>query len=158
MPLIDLTEELIERFWSKVEKTATCWIWTKELNSRGYGRMSVGRTKTRRRELAHRLSYRLSTGTLPGEMDVLHRCDRPSCVNPSHLFLGSAADNAMDMVAKGRARNGATARTTCPKGHPYDKRNSRQRICSLCLNQGKARRRRLENPSLPPYKPYRPRK
>jgi hypothetical protein len=58
-----------------------------------------------RDQLAHRVAYALTFPEWDGKQNVLHRCDNPSCVNPTHLFLGSQADNVTDMVAKGRAHD-----------------------------------------------------
>lgn len=57
-----------------------------------------------RHVLVHRLAYELAYGPIPKGMKACHRCDRPSCVNPSHIFLGTQKDNLRDMFAKGRAR------------------------------------------------------
>jgi hypothetical protein len=64
----------------------------------GYGRVRF----FARDDLAHRIAFRVAKGE-PGALSVLHRCDNPPCCNPDHLFLGTAKDNAADMVAKGRA-------------------------------------------------------
>lgn len=91
-----------EIFWSKVspEPNTGCWLWT---GYRGkYGTVSVGN----RSVSAHRRAYGLAKGPIPPGMYVLHRCDLPGCVNPAHLFLGTAADNSRDMVRKGRSTFG----------------------------------------------------
>jgi hypothetical protein len=88
------------RFWAKVSKGDGCWIWTGSRNPKGYGRLNTGN----RVRLAHAISWELSHGAVPDGLWVLHRCDNPPCVRPDHLWLGTAADNTADMVAKGRQR------------------------------------------------------
>jgi hypothetical protein len=87
-----------ERFWSKVDKSADCWLWTGAQKGGGYGAFRF----EGKGELAHRVSYSLSYGPIPDGMLVCHTCDVKACVNPSHLFLGTHSDNMLDMVAKGR--------------------------------------------------------
>jgi hypothetical protein len=95
---------LEERFWKKVEKTDTCWLWTGAKIALGYGKIGVGRQSPR---LAHRVSYELAYGEFPKELAVCHKCDNPSCVRPDHLFLGTTADNQRDMKEKGRSTIGS---------------------------------------------------
>ena len=91
----------LKRFWSKVDKAfyclGACWEW-KDAKVRGYGQFRIGNTKY----LAHRVAYSLVVGKIPDDMCVLHRCDNPCCVNPSHLWIGTPADNARDRDEKGR--------------------------------------------------------
>lgn len=102
-------KETIQRFWSKVEKTPTCWLWTASKRYKGYGAFvwaeENGRVIQGR---AHRFSWLIHRGAIPADKLVLHRCDTPSCVNPKHLFLGTHQDNVNDMIRKGRRVNGGT--------------------------------------------------
>jgi hypothetical protein len=93
---------ITERFWSKVQKTETCWLWTAyydRIKCGGYGRINFnGKPGV----LAHRAAWMLTNGPIPAGLCVLHRCDTPRCVRPDHLFLGTNADNMADRDAKGR--------------------------------------------------------
>jgi hypothetical protein len=94
------THDVWQRFYSKVEKSSGCWIWTGAQNNQGYGQFYFeGRT-----QLAHRVHYQLKRGDVSGEL-VLHECDTKLCVRLGHLKLGSKSDNAMDYWHRGRLRN-----------------------------------------------------
>ena len=99
---------LLERFMSKVELIPfhSCWEWNGAKNLQGYGRIQTGsRTDgSRFSDGSHRVSWRLHFGEIPKGLDVLHRCDNTGCVNPNHLFLGTARDNIIDCSLKNRLR------------------------------------------------------
>lgn len=86
------------RFWKQVEKTDGCWLWTGRVNQNGYGVFTV----KKKPYLAHRYSFETERGKIPGGLYVLHTCDVRRCVRPDHLWVGTAADNARDMVVKRR--------------------------------------------------------
>lgn len=89
-----------ERFWAKVQKTATCWLWTATRNPKGYGLFKIAGTC----RPAPRVAWELLHGPIPDGFYVCHTCDNPPCVKPAHLFLGTPTDNARDRVAKGHHR------------------------------------------------------
>lgn len=90
------------RFWRQVDRDPeqfTCWIWTGATTADGYG--SINRMNTGVR--ANRVAWELARGPLLHGDCVLHRCDKPLCVNPEHLFLGDRAENLRDADRKKRA-------------------------------------------------------
>ncbi len=114
---VNLTQEDIDRFWSKVDKNGPlpdqskpyyagigkCWIWTactfaKKDGSNAYGSFTLnGRTY-----YAHRLSFFMENGHFPKKGQACHRCDVEKCVNPDHIFDGTLQDNLRDRDLKGR--------------------------------------------------------
>jgi ribosomal protein S27E len=94
-------EKAIERFWKYIDKESSsqwCWLWTGGTYKFGHGNFITHNKKTG----AHRFSYEIHKGIIPKGMYVLHTCDVPACVNPSHLFLGTHEDNIIDMAKKNR--------------------------------------------------------
>ena len=108
-----MDDKTIARFFAKVDKNGPvperiphrppdlgpCWLWTAALSKlTGYGRFKVAGMEKR----AHRVAFEIEHGSIPEGECVLHHCDNEPCVNHSHLFLGSHADNVADCIAKGR--------------------------------------------------------
>jgi len=89
------------QYWSKVPSLPPdqCWPWGGTINSGGYGIISYNYKTI----LAHRVACEIKNGPLGANL-ALHRCDNPPCVNPNHLFPGSAAVNVADRQSKGRGR------------------------------------------------------
>ena len=96
----DAADNTVSRFWSKVDVVENqCWLWTGKINKEGgYGRLLVNGKYMQ----AHRYSWTIHNGDIPSGINVLHNCDITTCVNPSHLFLGTQLDNVHDCLLKGR--------------------------------------------------------
>lgn len=123
-----------DRFWSKVDKSGDCWLWTGTRSEKGYGEFFVG---NRRKMRATRVMLELTGRPRPENTEACHTCDNPSCVRPEHLWWGTRRENMLDMVAKGRCW--LVEKTHCPNGHPMDSRDRRSRYCSICRKDSWAR-------------------
>ena len=88
-----------QKFFSyiEVDPISHCWNWTGHIHKTGYAVYRSG--------LAHRFSLEQAIGQIPEGLMALHTCDNRKCVNPKHLFPGTAKDNMDDMYAKGRNRH-----------------------------------------------------
>lgn len=111
--------EAQNRFWRKVEvddsNPMRCWRWSAGMASEGrYGVFYLNG----KMEQAHRASWLINIGAIPDGLCVLHSCDNTHCVRPSHLFLGTQADNVDDMMRKGRRGNPVPP---CGSKHPEAK-------------------------------------
>ena len=114
MPKVILTTQ--ERFWAKVKKTETCWLWTGVI-SHGYGRFWVQGHLL----LAHRFVYELLVGQIPVSLTLDHLCRVRHCVNPKHLEPVTNREN----ILRGDGHTAVHARQThCIHGHPFNLANT----------------------------------
>ena len=132
--------------------TGECFVWTGKTDRKGYGSRMI-HTKYYK---AHRIAWAWANNLLvngvpqiPDGMQVLHHCDNPPCVNPSHLYLGTPADNTADMMRRGR--HPWTNLTHCRKGHAYSEHGMRKnvpgRVHRECLTCAKNRRQKKSRPT-----------
>lgn len=88
----------MKRFWSKITKTTSCWIFNGCQSEKGYGLFRFDGKSQR----AHRVAWMLTQGKIPKNKLIMHKCDNPPCVNPKHLTIGTPRENSSDMVSKMR--------------------------------------------------------
>ena len=128
-----------------------CWPWQGSVDHRGYGYFSYrGRTHK-----AHRIAYEVAKGDI-GNNYVCHSCDNPSCVNPNHLWLGTALQNAADRERKNRHSHPPTRkpRSVCPAGHKLTEDNLvrcklPRRTCLTCQRKHSREAKRRERDRSP---------
>lgn len=132
------------RFWVKVEKTDTCWLWRGSKNNHGYGRIAVkGASWTM--TYAHRWAYEDRYGLISDGMEIDHLCRNPDCVNPEHLEVVTHRENMLRGNTVGAYE---AAQTHCAHGHPFSSENTYLRkdrlgrMCKECGRQRKRQRRR----------------
>jgi len=138
---------LPDRFWERVEKTPTCWLWT-GATSQGYGHIRVNGKVHR----AHRLSYEDAIGPVPDGLELDHLCHVTVCVNPAHLEAVTHSENMRRSITAvtpaeimRRSITGQRSRQThCLHGHPFAGDNlifaSKGRDCRTCQHEKALRR------------------
>ena len=142
----DLSPEA--RFWARVEKTDTCWLWLGSRNDEGYGSLQVDRMETK----AHRYAYLLLVGPIPEGQVIDHTCLVKNCVNPNHLRPLTQKDNskAYWRDQRGLCRNGLHD-VSDPANHVIWKRGDIPSVrCKACVEASekrKAQRRREKRAS-----------
>jgi HNH endonuclease len=132
---------VLERLAAVTDRTGECWVWTRPLDSRGYGRLWFNGRYNR----AHRLSYEAYVGPIPVGLELDHLCRNRACVNPAHLEPVTGAENTL-RGASFAAVNGA--KTHCKRGHAFDDSNTYvwggTRICKQCrVDYSRERKRRI---------------
>jgi len=130
---------LLDRFWSKVDDSGDCWLWTGSTVN-GYGRIQ---TRDKKLTRAHRISWEIHNAEpIPEGLVIDHLCRTPLCVNPAHLEVVTSAENIRRGVSPSVVH---TTKTHCPSGHPYDDTNTSRyrgsRRCLTCRRTQEATRR-----------------
>jgi len=101
--LSTLSEADLDRFWSHVDRTGTCWEWTAS-KYRGYGQMVLRKDGRQVKFIAHRVSYWASNGHITESMSIDHVCHNRGCVNPDHLRETTVKQNNENLIGA-QARN-----------------------------------------------------
>ena len=134
----------VQRFWSKIEFTDACWLWTAGLFANGYGAFRSGTKHVK----VHRYAYEFCVGPIPEGLDLDHLCHNEdqscaggptclhrSCVHPGHLEPATRSENCR----RGNTGLNHSSKTECPQGHPYDEQNTAiyngHRYCKTCQRE-----------------------
>jgi hypothetical protein len=123
-----------DRFWSRVKKTETCWLWLAGKGERGHGFFTVRLLNGRYRHvMAHRYAYGITIGAIPEGYELHHKCENPSCVNPTHVEPLPPSEH----ILRGNTLTAQNARKThCKNGHEFTVENTRlrghKRSCRIC--------------------------
>ena len=129
---------LEQRFWSKVIIQEGCWKWIGSV--RGHVRPYGEIWNNGKKRPASQISWELKNNKpFPEGMDACHKCDNPNCVNPDHIFPGTASDNARDAENKGRLVHNVKRVSFCKRGHKFEGDNigvqsNGSRHCKICKN------------------------
>lgn len=140
-----MEQRILDRFWSKVDKSGDCWIWTAAKFGNGYGMFSPDyRGKS---WLAHRFAYEMKVGPIPEGLTIDHLCRKHACVNPAHLEPVTKRENTLRGISPVAVN---AQRTHCPHGHAYSPENTwvdktGARHCRICMKANSAR-------NMPKYK------
>lgn len=142
--------DVLDRFWAKVNKTETCWLWTGGAISSNHLRYGAFYVK-KDRILAHRFSYESCVGPIPAGLTIDHvkarGCASTLCVNPAHLEAVTLVVNVMRGAGMGAIH---AAQTHCHRGHPLSGENLRMELggkarrCLACRRLRYERHRALE--------------
>lgn len=131
-------EQAVKLFWSRVNKKGPIpkhcpelgrgWEWLAGSTNDGYGLFG-----SKPKVSSHRYSWELANGQIPDGLFVLHKCDNPRCVNPSHLFLGTHGDNMNDLKEKNRKRGH-------PAGYKDETKQRMQAIIDFVADYAKTKK------------------
>ena len=127
-----MTELTLDRFWSKVNKTDSCWLWTSTLSSKNYGQFKLDG----KMQYAHRVAYKMLVGPIPKGLTIDHLCRVRNCVNPKHLEPVTQRENTL----RGNSPTAINAQKThCINGHELSENNlyksSPGRRCITCAKE-----------------------
>lgn len=125
---------MLERFWSKVEKSETCWLWTGHTKSGTYGQFTLF---PHHQMPAHRFAYITEVGAIPNGLVLDHLCRNPRCVRPDHLEAVTQRENVLRGEGIAAKRS---AQTHCVRGHEFTPENTyhprkapHHRACLTCI-------------------------
>lgn len=152
------SKPLADRFWPKVQKTETCWLWTGAKTQLGYGTIWIGGGSAGK-GMAHRISWELVKGPIPRGMHIDHLCRNTSCVNPDHLEPVTVAENTRRGYAPAIGAAFQRAKSSCPHGHPYDDANTHVnkrggRMCLTCIRVRQRAQRAAKKLGVPYVDPF----